>query len=401
MVFMNVINTVLKKDSIIMDQKDKRIGIITYPRIEDGKGRFLQAYALSQALLSMGYDNEIINYLPEEWTIKHSLFAKFKKFLQHPSLSDITTVIKRLFIMPTVKEDESIKKYKTFIEENVPYSLELHPTKEQLCLLDFDAWICGSDQIWNPNFAVGRDDAYYLQFAPKEKRIAYAASMGTLSVTDSQLLKQSQWIKSIPYLSVREVGTQKLLDKYDICAEHVCDPTFLMPPKWWDEFACQRLIEEDYLLLFVFDNNPLPRESADIIAKEKGKKIVCISNYISDQNKYGTVQSLGPKEFVSLFKYADYICTQSFHGVVLSVLFNKSFEAFDRSGSGGLDGQLLRIRDLLDTLDLAKRIGAGDVDCIDLYNQPIDYEKVNVLIEAQRQDGLRYLNRALEDVLSI
>lgn len=377
-----------------------RIGIITYPRIEDGEGRFLQAYALSSAISGLGYDNEILNYLPHEWVERRTCLDKIKRFIKNPDICGYLLDIKRKLSGRMSKKSNNVskEKYKQFIKENLKYDLSKHPTKEELKNFKFDAWICGSDQIWNPHFAVGRDEVYYLQFAPKEKRISYAASMGTLDVDNSQLEMQKKWIQDIPYLAVRETGTCELINlRFNMQARHVCDPTFLMPIDWWDKLANKRIIQERYLLLFLFDNNPLPRNVAQKIANLYNLKIICISNDVKDNRRYDIPYGVGPEDFVSLFKYADFICTQSFHGIVLSLLFNRQFYVFDRSERGELSGLILRIKSLLSQMRLTSRIVDNSCkveDCLE--KEPIDFTYSNSVIANQRKQGLDFLKESIE-----
>lgn len=378
-----------------------RVGIITYPKIEEGKGRFLQAYALFTAVKELGYKPEILNYYPEDWTANKTITDKIKNFMRNPNIwGYIKTIRHKVSEKRNKKSIEvSTNKYLDFIRNNIIYDYSHIITKEELQKVSFDAWICGSDQIWNSHFSVGTDSAYYLQFAPKKSRISYAASMGTLDINNNYINQQKEWISEIPHISVRENGTKKMLEeRFGIDSEHVCDPTFLMSRDWWDAFGSKRIISEPYLLLFLFDANPLPREKAEEIAEERKLKIVCISDEYNDSKKYTIPFGIGPEDFVSLFKYADYVCTQSFHGMVLSVIFNRQFLVFDRNGKGEVSGLLLRIQDLLSQLSLETRIinNSNEVEKI----SEIDFRESNAKIEENRQKGLDFLKKSIEQAMN-
>lgn len=376
------------------------VGIITYPRLEEGKGRFLQAYALYTAVKNLGYTPELLNYYPEEWTAKRNVFDKIRHFVRKPNIWAYRKIIKCKICEKRNKNrmEIAINKYKDFLKKNTGYDCNCVISKEELCKKRYDAWICGSDQIWNPFFSVGVDSAYYLQFAPKNKRISYAASMGTLNIHDDLLIKQKDWISRITYISVREKGTKEMLkNQFDISAEQVCDPTFLMERTWWNDFGNKRIIKDKYLLLFLFDENPLPRKIAEKIADERKLKIVCISGNFKDSKRYTVLYELGPLEFVSLFRYADYVCTQSFHGTVLSVIFNQQFLAFDRNGKGEVDGLLLRIQDLLHSLGLEERIIKKGEKRKKF--PEIDFREANKRLDESRIKGLGFLKNALENVV--
>lgn len=381
--------------------KNRKIGIITYPKIEEGKGRFLQAYALFSAVKELGYQPEILNYYPEDWMTNKTTMAKIRNFLRNPNIWGYIKIFRHKFSERRNKNsiEASTAKYFAFIKRNIVYDYSHILTKEELLNKSFDAWICGSDQIWNSHFSVGTDSAYYLQFAPKNRRISYAASMGTLDVNKDFILQQEKWISEIPYISVRENGTKDMLrERFDINSEHVCDPTFLMDKEWWNGLSSKRIIKGSYLLLFLFDSNPLPRKMAEQIASRRNLEIVCISDDYRDSKKYNIPYGVGPEEFVSLFRYADYVCTQSFHGTVLSIIFNRQFLVFDRSGKGEVSGLLLRIRDLLNQLDLDERIIKNSVSVSEI--SEIDFSESNKRIEESRNKGIEFLSKAIRQAIS-
>ncbi len=376
----------------------KKIGLITYPRIEDGKGRFLQAYALYTAINELGYDVEIINYYPYAWRNKRRLIDKIGTFLKKPDIGEYYFILKKKYLRKRKKNivAQSKNNYLLYINKNINYNI--NEIKDHLFLMEnidkFDAFVCGSDQIWNPHFSCGVDPNYYLSFAPKNKRIAYAASIGTHNISKDKLDKCVDKILEISYRSVRERSTKIMLStKYNMKIEQVCDPTILMEKKWWDMLAGERNIKEKYLLMFLFDNNPLPRIFAEKIANLKGLKLICVSEEILDEKKYDMYYDMGPEYFVSLFKYADYVITQSFHGTVLSLLFNKQFLVFDRSEKYELDGLILRISDLLETVGLNDRIVENLTDFY-LPNN-INFKECNETLYNERIRSLKYLNKVL------
>ena len=376
----------------------KKIGLITYPRIEDGKGRFLQAYALYTAINELGYDVEIINYYPYAWRNKRRLLDKIGTFLKKPDIGEYYFILKKKYLRKRKKNivAQSKNNYLLYINKNINYNV--NEIKDHLFLMEnidkFDAFVCGSDQIWNPHFSCGVDPNYYLSFAPKNKRIAYAASIGTHNISKDNLDKCVDKILEISYRSVRERSTKIMLStKYNMKIEQVCDPTILMEKKWWDMLAGERNIKEKYLLMFLFDNNPLPRIFAEKIANLKGLKLICVSEEILDEKKYDMYYDMGPEYFVSLFKYADYVITQSFHGTVLSLLFNKQFLVFDRSEKYELDGLILRISDLLETVGLNDRIVENLTDFY-LPNN-INFKECNETLYNERIRSLKYLNKVL------
>lgn len=151
------------------------------------------------------------------------------------------------------------------------------------------------------------------------------------------------------------------------------DPTFLMSRTWWLKLANELPRKKPYVLTFLFDNNPKPRKAAKEIAKKLNCEVVSIPETLEDLLWNAKKETgIGPQEFVSLFRNAAYVCTQSFHGTVLSLIYNKPFLVFDRSEAGQVDGLILRIENLLKTVGLESRIVRGDET---FPEEKIDFEK--------------------------
>lgn len=382
-----------------------KICMITYPKIEDGKGRFLQAYCLYSALQNLGHSVEIINYRPEGFSYSLSVKRIIKNILKNPGeiKSYYAAFKKKVFSnMNKNKTIESENNYLEFIHHSIKYNLKV-VSKEQLNEIanGYDAYICGSDQIWNPYFSCGRDSVYYLAFAPSYRRIAYAASFGTLDIPKNAMSQMIPLIEGIPYISIREKKSRDELEsKYGIVAEHVCDPTFLMSQEWWNDFASEKTVNTKYILLYVFDNNPKPRLWADALSKKTGYKVVAVSDSIEDcLRPYIKVGDMHPKQFTSLFKNAEIVLTQSFHGVVMSILYNRPFWVFDRKEAGQVSGLILRIQDLLSTYSLEDRIIYNDDKCVP-EARSINYFVVNMKIAQERGRSLTFLEKSLKKIAS-
>jgi hypothetical protein len=383
----------------------KKVGIITYHDIADGKGRFLQAYALYSAIKSLGYDAEIIDYYPDLIVASRAPFWKkiFLAISDHNRLrkyfaKSLHMIMKRKYRSNFLRKREL---YNDYIKKNIKITPKKFFGRKSVLGNDwqYDAYVCGSDQIWNPYFQ-GTDKTYYLDFAPTEKRIAYAPSLGTIEIDEERkkLLKEN--IKAIPFISVREKSGAKLVE--GLIGRNiidVLDPTLLMNRKWWKEMAGSELPEKPYLLTFFFDNSLYPRKVAKKIAKKHGFEIVNIPDSFLDIFSRSKKEiTIGPERFVNLFMNASFICTQSFHGLVLSLIFEKSFYVFDRKVFDA--GMFSRIKDLLEIVHLEDRIL--------IYEQKIpnaimvdNYVEVNRLLEKKRKESLSFLsdslNKASED----
>lgn len=379
---------------------NKKVGIITYRDIADGKGRFLQAYALYSAIKGLGYIPQIIDYFP---IFDCSAMARLRRINKHLSkralLADIDTVLKK-FISPAYKraKREQRAKNNIFMQKNISMTEQVNNFNQlQKIQKNYGAIVCGSDQIWNPYFATGKDIVYYLQFTQKCKRIAYAPSLGTNNISEVILEKIVPLINDIPYRSIREQSSARMLhDQYGLDLTHVVDPTFLMQRTWWKDLANCAINEPPYILTFFFDNSLFPRKVARALAQTHGYKIINIPedtlfDLLLCSKKYADA---GINEFVSLFRNAAFICTQSFHGVVLSLLYNRPFYVFNR----GVDdmGIFTRITDLLSLVGLENRI-IKNYTITNLPGLDIDYENVNSVLSYHRDRSLAFLRDALEN----
>lgn len=383
----------------------KKVGIITYQDIADGKGRFLQAYALYSAIGKLGYEAEIIDYYPYsiEEKRKRGITKKLLRAIKNPRLLPGYIIkLQYNFIDKTYKKELSTKrnKYEIFIRDNINITNKKYFGVESLLESEmcYDAYVCGSDQIWNPYFQ-GTDSAYFLKFAPKQKRIAYAPSLGTTQIDEKkkEILKLN--VREMPFVSVREESGAKLVSELiNRDVKNVIDPTLLLPKKWWDDFAGEHIQNKPYVLTFFFDNSTYPRRMANTIAQKIGCKIISIPDTIRD---FLTINDkridIGPLEFVSLFKNARFICTQSFHGTVLSLLFNKPFYVFDRQTKVYVSGVFSRIQELLEKVDLKDRILAPGQNLPKEFDE-IDFDHANNVIKKERFASLKFLKDSLENV---
>jgi hypothetical protein len=381
------------KGSYVVDMKE--VGIITYRDIADGKGRFLQAFALYSAIQELGYMPEIIDYYPPK-AARNPL-----RVLKDPLgyCSAAVSMVTNMLIARELAGKRS--KYEEFISKSIRTSrMRAHGYEEIKALnLDHDAFVCGSDQIWNPEFA-GKDPTYYLQFAPRSKRIAYAPSLGSNLISPEELRTISEMAAEIPHLSIREAwGSRLISDAIGKPVFNVMDPTFLMPRKWWDEFAARPTEEEPYVLTFLFDNSSYPRRVAAAVAGLLKCKIISIPDTIRDVVSFHDKRiNIGPKEFVSLFRNASFVCTQSLHGVILSLLYNRPFYVFDRQTTH-VRGIFPRIQDLLEKVGLTDRILVPGQRLPKAFSI-LDFDNANTIIERERVASLGFLRDALNRTTS-
>lgn len=357
-----------------------KIGIITF-HFPINYGAVLQVYALYKTLTDMGHDVEIIDYQPVyhkkkfQWQWKNCGIVSTN--LIYPFLTRKFNLFRNTALKLTPK------RYR-----NIGELVDDPPRK--------DAYICGSDQVWNPDLTQF-DTAYFLEFGPKDtKRIAYAGSIGRTTLTQDQQDFLRPHFQKFDYLSSREQSGTKLIN--DICgrqAAWVLDPTFLIND-YTTVIEPYYLKSKKYILLINLQENPLLNLTANFIRQELKLPIIVLNNYsFKFWKQKGKRCFPGPFEYLSAIANAKFVVTNSFHGTVFSILLKKSFITTALSGSAVQRNS--RMTGLLDLCGLATHF-------LEHYSEPVikkliraeyDWEQINNSINEQRQNSLLFLTSAL------
>lgn len=265
------------------------------------------------------------------------------------------------------------------------------------CKNQYDAFLCGSDQLWLPNNLGSH--FYTLEFAPDDKpKIAYATSFGVNQIPWYQKKNTRKYLNRFQSLSTREIAGQKIVEELTgKKIEVVCDPTLLFTAKDWDiMIPKKRILEEPYIFCYFLGNNIQHREIANSFSKSKNIKIVScpfLDSFIDADRFFGDIQlwDIDSADFVNLIRHAEYILTDSFHGTVFSILNHKKFMTFNRF-SEGPNSRNSRIDSLCTLLGIEGRRFKGDVFTIE---NDIDFEKVEYQLRNLRDESMAFLKQAL------
>jgi hypothetical protein len=264
----------------------------------------------------------------------------------------------------------------------------------------FDAYVCGSDQIWNPfmcrpDNVPGFDPAYFLELAPASKRITYAPSISVPEIPSALQGEFLRLAKGIKWLSCRErQGAETIARLCGRAVKWVADPVLLLSVADWRRVATP-MPPGRYLLCYFLGTGEGYRAFARKLAKQHGLKVKVISIVPDDIETLGAedVGSSGPAEFLSLVMGAACVCTDSFHGTLFSIIFERPFFVFERPGSSCQQSAISRIYSILGRLGLSARLCQGDDRS--LHELAIDYDGVRSRLEAYRAESLNYLSEAL------
>ena len=344
------------------------------------QGASLQEYALLRFLNDNGFQAEAIRYKPEYLSHHFSFFAVGNAKYNLPIIRQLFLLAKlpgRLIDLKRKKAfDEFEKKY---IPTNPVRYRSNDELKKNLPLAD--AYICGSDQIWNSYFKNGKDAAFYLDFVPIDKlKMSYAASFATETIAEDLNKFVAEKVMRIEHISVRETSALAILEDLGITnGTQVLDPVFLLNKTHWMQFITP--LKENYIFVYDFDCNPILKKMALEYKRRNNVKIFTVNKNIdyADKNFYLD----GPEMFLSLMHHAKFIFTNSFHSVAFSIIFEKQFAAFNRT-----EHINTRVRDLLELFQMKNLISADtDIDGLEKF----EYSSIQQILEQQIEKSKKFL----------
>lgn len=270
-------------------------------------------------------------------------------------------------------------------DDTVPMDVQ-NIDKEHIA--SFDAFVCGSDQVWNPYYPEN-SMIDFLQFAPEHKRIAIAPSFGTSAIPESRKEIFTKWISSIPHLSVREdAGATIIKDLTGRDAQVLLDPTFALTAEQWRSFEKKPEICPEGKYVFCYFLGNLTNRYVRCIkkyAKQHQCEIVDVCDS-HDLRYYAT----DPQEFVWLLDNAQAVFTDSFHGTAFSLNLQKPFVVFDRVEGGA--SMSSRITSVLAKTGMTDRIFA-EAEKTDVSSA--DFTEAAAVIAAERERIKDYLAHAI------
>ena len=375
-----------------------KVGIITWWR--NNYGSILQALALQQKLNQYNdLQYEIICQFGKKSTSVDNVFDKIKSV-------GLAETCKRVFWKVAFKGLRlRNKKMQQFVDENLKVS-NLQYNEHDIADSNkyYDTYICGSDQIWNPDL-VPTDSMYWLPFVEKGKnKIAYAPSFGASTVSEKQKEQIKANLSTFKAVSCREnsgARTINLIIDEKKC-EAVLDPTMLIERGFWDTISENKIYNEKYIFAYMLRGTATQRKYIENIAREKNLKIVSIPFLDYEKIdpydlKFGDYKlwDANPAEFISAIRHAEYVFCDSFHCIVFSILYHRPFFVFPKVGADGKvkKSQISRMTDLLELAEIKNRILLDNEEA-DL-DAEIDWNNSDKRIQKARCDSERYLEQAL------
>ena len=347
----------------------KKIGIVTITNDGYNFGNRLQNYALQTVLERMGFHVETLNRPIREnqrlwWRKKKQVLHYFIPY--HQTIEHIKAGNFFFWNRRYIKWSERVA-----IDEALPQMAN-----------QYDYFVAGSDQIWNPKFIWGKDPYMFLQFVRPDQRVAYAPSVGLESIEEQDRQMYKEFWSNWRALSSRETkGSEIMTDIIGKDVPTLLDPTLLLTQDDWR--AMTRHISTPRKYIFVYMLGDITGEYEEYLNKI-AKEADCVLVDVMHDKRYA---GCNPSEFVALIQHAERVVADSYHAMVFAMLFHRPFTFIDRVGWGM--NMNSRVQTLIDKFG----IPVDQLDAITEFD--IDWDVFELRLQAEREKAMTYLKKAL------
>lgn len=368
----------------------RKIGIVSFNIYANftNYGSALQTWAVFNTINRLGkgeYEAMLVDYCPKVHLDKDILNPMKHMFDQDAESQHACEVT-----LPAIKEN--YYKFDRFYNERFNKTATHYNYQNFQQIENNDGikrFVCGSDTIFCTLEFHGFDDGYFANFpCMKGNAISYAASFGDATFDEETYPILKERLHNFKALGIRENRFIPYIhENVNVPCQKTIDPTLLLTTEDYDTIAADRIIAEKYILLYARRYNQKMFAFVDQLAKEKGYKIIDISLRAETlKEKHEPWYKAGVEEFLSLVKYADFVVTNSFHGLIFSVLYRRQFVVFSREQAGS------KIYELLELFGLQQRMMInGD----ETFSDTIDYDSVHRRIEVAREESLEFFENSL------
>lgn len=358
-----------------------KVSVITLQGIRN-YGSVLQAFATQELFKEYVSNVEVINYTRPDCADDRALLELWTN----------GNIVKKAILYPTVKKWNKV--FDGFLKKNLNLTDKKYVTEEDFkdFPLDSDYYCTGSDQVWNSVWNKGIVLPLFLNFVPKDKyKFAYAASFGVDKITDEEIMETKDYINQYNCISVREDSAVDILvNQY--CYDndkvvHLLDPTVAMSREFWSKYEGKSKIKEDYILIYNLNRSKEFDKYAKKLSKKTGLKLVRFCTRYDQFYRPGK-SMLVPEvfDFITLISNAKYVLTDSFHATAFSMNMNTEPICVYPNRFGG------RLRSFLELTDSLQR-HISDYSDFDVVNRKVDFEKVNTILNKERQKTRNFLEK--------
>lgn len=367
-----------------------KIGILTYHRAEN-YGALLQAYALRTYLQSLGHNVSFVDYWPAYHVNYFKVFS-WKRFIAAGWKGKIEYLLgATVWLCPRMRRSKRLQR---FIHERlgvigIPRYNEKTKATER-----YDVVVYGSDQIWRKQNmgGVGFDDWYFgTSNVVADKKIVYAGSMGTVKTNEKDDAYVKKMMQNFEHISVRETDLGAYLKGLGVASLLVIDPVFLLSKEEWEAVADKKSDKGKYILFYNLLNRPESVRFAEQLSKETGLPIKELNKKMSFKHVGKRYISGAPvEEFLQLVHDAEYVVSNSFHGVAFSLIFQKQFFAV------GMGERANRVLSLLENVGATERY-VTDGNSLYALEMAVEYERIESKMETIIKCSKDFLTKAIEE----
>ena len=360
------------------------VGIVTWHCLLN-VGSNLQAYGLFSSIEKLGYRASFINYR-KPYQKENPVIAKAKDLLSYAADAHPRLLPPRLHYGARSFQRQLFRQTGVayYEEDLAPYSAS------------FDVYVSGSDQIWSPKRF---NPVFMLSFVANGKpKMSYATSVGTESIPDELKSQYKELLSDYLHLSVREDNASEYLsDLLGRDVLHVLDPCFLLEGTEWRTLEKPLGTPQRYVFCYLIGKSKKYRRDIVELAKKTGLQVIAYTEDPADSEWANTHHSrLDPREFIYLARNAEMVMTDSYHGMVFSLIFEKQFVPFLRFSRVDAKNENSRVLSLLRWISLTGSL----VDEETPADAPrIDYATVSTRLSVLKDKSREYLESSLADCL--
>lgn len=377
-----------------------KIGILTF-HYSNNYGAVLQALSLQHTIELLGYDVEIINFIPSDYKPTNFIYnLGLRKNIFRNKLKDLNLI--KIFKKVSIMKDHSrdiTNKFDSYRSNEMQLSKKVDENSLNTILNNYDIIVVGSDQVWNPSQRTRIE--YFLNFGRnfQGKKISYAADSTIKEINSRDLDNLKGALNDFSFISVRNEHSDCFVKsiinkKVDI----VADPTVIYD---FQHKNADRYIKEDYILTYILGEEikGTHDKALEKIKKAYGNlpvysiKIPTMNFELSDYADK-VFYDLGPIEWLNLIKNANVVYTDSYHGILFSLKYHRPFLAYYT--------ERMRATRLV---DIGKRYGiekyivqsVEEIESMRSIEIKPDYKIIDDLLEKHKQYSLNFLMEALRD----
>lgn len=373
----------------------KKVALISVHN-DPNYGSALQSYALAFAIQREGYECEYINYT--RVLAPNSVKTRIKKAAK--SVLCKTGILKEPQTENSFWRTREFKLqrqlFEAFHDKRIPFSSKVYdPDTIKSANKDYDCFIVGSDQTWSPYVTNVRHNINFLDFVePDRVKASYASSLGTCHLKDEYIELLKEKTGGFKYLSCREKKNAELLsERFGRKVEFVLDPTLLLGRDEWLTISEPVDMPEGYVLCYILGKKQCIADFAQELGRIQSLPVFYIVSRPEYISKTNAIRNVTPGQFITLVSKASFVITDSFHGSLFSIIFQRQFYAFTKREITDKTNDNDRIRDILTVLGISERL---KVDNDSRQEPPVDYDRYADRLRELKLSSMSYLSELLK-----